>query len=68
MTELEPFVTVAEVAKFLKKSRMTVYRWTEEGMPAHPVGPRSTLYLLSEVHEWIRSRTMAKDRTGTTVR
>lgn len=55
----EAFVDAKGAGEFLQLNWRTVQKWAREGtIPAHPFGsgPRKTWrFLLSELHEWVRS-------------
>jgi PTS system nitrogen regulatory IIA component len=46
------FLTVEEVAEFLRVSPRSVYDWVYKGIIPHRKAGRRTLFLLSEILEW----------------
>lgn len=53
MTQLEPWLSVEEIAKHLGVSKETVYRWLErKTIPAHRMG-KLWKFKPSEVDEWV---------------
>jgi excisionase family DNA binding protein len=54
MTELEPWLSVEEIARHLSVSKETIYRWLErEKIPAHRMG-KLWRFKPSEVDEWVK--------------
>ncbi len=52
---VEPWVSLEEIAEHLAVSQDTVHRWIRNrGMPAHKVG-RVWRFKLTEVDEWVRT-------------
>ncbi len=55
MKQLEPWLSVEEIAQYLGVSKETIYRWLEKGMiPAHRMG-KLWKFKPSEVDDWITS-------------
>ena len=46
------YITLNELAKSLKISRATIYRWRKEGMPYYKIG-NGVRFIEAEVNEWI---------------
>ncbi|OGT38288.1 MAG: excisionase [Gammaproteobacteria bacterium RIFCSPHIGHO2_12_FULL_38_14] len=62
MNQVEPWLSVEEIADHLKISKETVYRWLEKGkIPAHRVG-KQWRFKPSEVDEWVRSGSASEER------
>lgn len=62
MNQVEPWLSVEEIADHLKISKETVYRWLEKGkIPAHRVG-KQWRFKLSEVDEWVKSGNASEER------
>ena len=49
------FLTIQELAKILKVSDTSIYRYMKQGMPKMKVG-HNTRFDLKEVVEWIKKR------------
>lgn len=47
------YITLMELAKFLKISRSTIDRWRKEGMPCYKIG-NGVRFVEPEVTEWIQ--------------
>lgn len=47
-------LSVSEMAKYMKKSRNTIYKWMEEGLPYRRLGPKTVFILKSDVEEFIK--------------
>jgi excisionase family DNA binding protein len=53
MTELEPWLSVEEIARYLGVSKETIYRWLErETIPAHRMG-KLWKFKPTEVDQWV---------------
>ena len=61
---VSPYMTVKEVARYLKISTTSVYRLIHEGkIPAFKIGSDHR-FIRSAIDEWIASQTLPKSRTG----
>lgn len=55
MTDLDRWLSVEEIAKYLGVSKESVYRWLDsKKLPAHKVG-RQWKFKVSEVDKWVTS-------------
>ncbi|TGM88504.1 helix-turn-helix transcriptional regulator [Leptospira licerasiae] len=60
------FYSTKEFARLLGKSEKTIHRWEESGVfpfSSYELGERSTVWLISDVENWINSRRNKKERT-----
>jgi PTS system nitrogen regulatory IIA component len=53
---LPEFLTVEEVAEWLRVSPRSVYDWVSQGIIPHRKAGRRTIFLLSEILEWTANR------------
>lgn len=62
MHQIEPWLSLEEIARHLGVSQDTVHRWIRgKAMPAHKVG-HLWKFQVSEVNDWVRA---GKPRVGT---
>ena len=55
MTDVDRWLSVEEIAKYLGVSKESIYRWLEsKNMPAHKVG-RQWKFKVEEVDSWVTS-------------
>jgi len=55
MQQIEPWLSLEEIARHLGVSQDTVHRWIRlKSMPAHKVG-HLWKFQVSEVNDWVRS-------------
>lgn len=57
---LPKFLTVEEVAEFLRVFPRSVYDWVSQGEVLFHKAGRRTIFLLDEILEWTRSEDPAK--------
>ena len=63
MPKAERWLSVEEIAKHLKISKETVYRWLERGrIPAHRVG-KQWRFRIGEVDAWVQTGGAADEST-----
>jgi excisionase family DNA binding protein len=54
MTDVDRWLSVEEIAKYLGVSKESIYRWLEsKKMPAHKVG-RQWKFKLTEIDSWVK--------------
>jgi excisionase family DNA binding protein len=57
MSRTNELLTVAEVARWLRVDRRTVYRWLRGGELPHRRVGQEYRFLRSEIEAWLRRRT-----------